>query len=56
MGLDAMQPERVIQPPPIKRRKINVELDLLGEVTTTLYSLLGLQDAMDMDGLGQVAQ
>lgn len=56
MGLDLMEQREVLQTPPNKRRKIDVELDLLGEVTTKLFSLLGSQDAMDLDGLDQLAQ
>lgn len=56
MGLDSMLLEEVVQVPPTKRRKIQSEIDILGEVTTKLYSLLGSQSAMDLDGLGQVAE
>ena len=56
MGLDSIQPRENVQVPPTKRRKIQAELDLLEEVTAKLYSLLGSQDAMDLDGLDQVAE
>jgi hypothetical protein len=56
MGLDSVQHKEVVEVPPNKRRKIHVELEVLTEVTTQLYSLLGSQDATDLDGLDQVAQ
>jgi hypothetical protein len=56
MGLDSIQQKETVRVPPIKRRKIQVELDLLEEVTAKLYSLLGSQDVMDLDGLDQVAE
>lgn len=55
MGLDSIQQKEVVQAPPTKRRKIETELDILGEVTTKLCSLVGSQSAIDLDGLGQVA-
>jgi hypothetical protein len=56
MGLDSVLHKEVVEAPANKRRKIDVELDVLGEVTAKLNSLLGSQDAMDLDGLGHVAQ
>jgi hypothetical protein len=56
MDLDSMQQKELAQLPPTKRRKIRSEPDILEEVTTKLYSLLGLQSAMDLDGLDQFAE
>ena len=56
MGLEIIHQEELVQVPPAKRRKIRTEIDILGEVTTKLYSLLGSQIATDLDGLDQVAE
>jgi hypothetical protein len=56
MGLDFIHREEFVQVPPTKRRKIQTEIDIFDEVTTKLYSLLGSQSAMDLDGLDQVAE
>ena len=56
MGFDSALHEEVVEAPPNKRRKVDVELDILGEVTAKLNSLLGSQDALDLDGLGHVEQ
>ena len=54
-GLDSIQQKEVGEVPPTKRRKIETELDILEEVTAQLCSLVGLQSAMDLNSLGQVA-
>jgi hypothetical protein len=56
MGLDSLQQQELVGVPPTKRRKLETEIDILGEVTTNLYSLLGSQNAMDLVGLSQVAE
>lgn len=56
MGLDSVLHTETVEAPPNKRRQFDVELDILGEVAAKLNSLLGSQDAMDLDGLGHVAQ
>lgn len=42
--------------PPAKRRKIHSEDGLLQEIISNLYSLLGDQEVMDMDGLCHLAE
>ncbi|KAK0105320.1 serine/threonine-protein kinase M1 [Cadophora gregata f. sp. sojae] len=42
--------------PPTKRRKINDDVNLLGEITADLYELLGAQRATDLGGLQQLAE
>ena len=56
MGLDAMQQQELVVVPPTKRRKLHTETDILEEVTTNLYTLLGSQSAIDLGGLSQVAE
>ncbi|TAQ86632.1 hypothetical protein B7494_g5044 [Chlorociboria aeruginascens] len=41
--------------PPSKRRKIGVQSDLLGDIISELYSLLGSQKASDLAGLSRFA-
>lgn len=42
--------------PPSKRRKINDDVDLFGEITAELYELLGAQRATDLGGLHQLTE
>jgi hypothetical protein len=56
MGLDSLQNTEAIEILPNKRRKVDSGLNTLGEITSQIYNLLGSQDAMDLDGLDQVAQ
>jgi hypothetical protein len=44
------------QAPPSKRRRISEETNLLDELVSDLYSVLGCQKAMDLYGLSQVAE
>jgi hypothetical protein len=41
---------------PAKRRKIEAETDILEEIISNLYPLLGSQSVMDLDGSDQVAE
>lgn len=58
MGLDSTHHKELVHGPPTKRRRMQpeIDVDILGEITTKLYSLLGLQSATDLGGLNNVAE
>ena len=56
MSIDSALQEEAVEIPPAKRRKLQSEMDVLGEITTQLYTLFGSQTAIDLDGLDQVAE
>ena len=54
LGLElADQPDKT---PPSKRRKVHSEPDLLEQITSRLYLLLGSQNVTDLAGLRQVTE
>lgn len=56
LELDSLQKQVVDSDRPSKRRKLSAESSLLGDVTATLYSLLGSQKVTDLAGLHQIAE
>jgi hypothetical protein len=44
-----------IEPPPSKRRRVNEETSVIGEIISDLYDLLGSQRTTNIDGLHQFA-
>ena len=56
LGIGSLRYRESVEAPPTKRQKLSIELDLLGEITSNLCSLLGAQKATDLDGLHKVAE
>ena len=56
LGLDSFGTQALDDPPPSKRRRIDSDIDLLGQVTEKLYNLLGSQNVTDLAGLSQVTE
>ncbi|TVY82181.1 Protein kinase rad3 [Lachnellula suecica] len=56
LGLQSLPEQRHDDGPPSKRRKVRDEADTFEQTVGSLYSLLGAQQATDLDGLSQVAE